>query len=153
MGQTLSSCAPCLSGAQTNEDETPYGGSLRSQFRTLKKGSDGHGKSEGSQGSGQNGIHINENIYESPSMSESPGAEDGSPGSVSHGKSGGSQGFGQDGSQTNENDEEKEIEQTWKFKCHFCNHSEPHNSDNALTGSEEFCPYYLRRYLSNNWIY
>ena len=65
MGQTLSSCAPCLSGAQTNEDETPYGGSLRSQFRTLKKGSDGHGKSEGSQGSGQNGIHINENSYES----------------------------------------------------------------------------------------
>ena len=118
MGQTLSSCVPCLSGAQTNEDETPYGGSLRSQFRTLKKGSDGHGKSEGSQGSGQNGIQINENIYESPSMSENPGAEDGSPGSVSHGKSGGSQGFGQDGSQTNENDEEKEMFD-WKFICHL----------------------------------
>ena len=76
-------------------------------------------------------------------MSEVPkDSEDGSPGSVSHGKSGGSQGFGQDGAK-NEKDEE-----TWKFKCRFCNHSAPHNSDNALTGSEEFCPYYLRRYLN-----
>ena len=78
-------------------------------------------------------------------MSKNPGAEDGSPGSgsVSHGKSGSSQGSGQDGSQTNEKDEE-----TWQFKCHYCNHSAPHNSDDALTGSEEFCPYYLRRYLN-----
>ena len=64
-------------------------------------------KSGGSQGSGQNGIQIDENIYESPSCTEYPGA--GSQGSVGHGKSGSSQGSGQNGNQTNENDEEKPI--------------------------------------------
>ena len=49
-----------------------------------------HGKPGGSQGSGQNGIQINENIYESPSPTEYPSA--GSQGSVGHEKSGGSQG-------------------------------------------------------------
>ena len=76
-------------------------GSLRSQSGTLKEGSVGHGKSGGPQGSGQNEIQINENIYESPTLSEYPGA--GSQGSVGHGKPGGSQGSEQNGSQTNEN--------------------------------------------------
>ena len=87
------------------------------------QGSVGHGKSGGSQGSGQNGIQVNENIYESPSPTEYPGSQGsgqngnqtnendeeksigaGSQGSVvGHGKSGGSQGSGQTGSQTNEN--------------------------------------------------
>jgi hypothetical protein len=83
--------------AKNEEDSFSHGksgGSLRSQSGTLKEG-----KSGGSQGSGQNGIHINENIYESSSFSENPVA--GSPGSVGLGKSGGSSGSGQNGSQTN----------------------------------------------------
>ena len=61
----------------------------------------------------------------------------------------------------------QEIKQTWKekietnegkvvsavdpkFKCRFCNYSAPHNSDVAFTGSEDFCPYYLRRYIKPN---
>ena len=68
-----------------------------------------HGKPGGSQGSGQNGIQIDENIYESPSCTEYPGA--GSQGSVGHGKSGSSQGSGHNGNQTNENDEEKPLPQ------------------------------------------
>ena len=82
--------------AKNEEDSFSHGksgGSLRSQSGTLKEG-----KSGGSQGSGQNGIHINENIYESSSFSENPVA--GSPGSVGLGKSGGSSGSGQNGSQT-----------------------------------------------------
>ena len=50
-------------------------------------GEDGSSSLEKSGGS--QGIQINENIYESPTLSEYPGA--GSQGSVGHGKPGGSQ--------------------------------------------------------------
>ena len=96
--------------------ESTFGGSLRSQYGPLKA------SSVGPQGSGQNGIQKNENIYESPSMSEYPGA--GSQGSVGHGKSEGSQGSGQNGNQTNENNEEKPI------------HENPILSENSGTGSQ-----------------
>ena len=36
------------------------------------QGSVGHGKSGGSQGSGQNGCQTNENIYENPSLTGNP---------------------------------------------------------------------------------
>ena len=92
--------------------ERPFGGSLRSQYDgPLKAGSVGNGKSG-----------TNENIYESPSMSEYPGA--GSQGSVGHEKSEGSQGSGQNGNQTNVNNEKKPI------------HENPILSENSGTGSQ-----------------
>ena len=83
---------PQMGGEDGSSSLEKSGGSLRSQSGTPKEGSVGHGKSGGPQGSGQNGIQINENIYESPSLSEYPGAG-----------SQGSQGSGQNGSQTNAN--------------------------------------------------
>ena len=86
---------PQMGGEDGSSSLEKSGGSLKSQSGTLKQGSVGHGKSGGS------GIQINENIYESPTLTEYPGAD--SQGSVGHGKSEGSQGSGQNSNQTNEN--------------------------------------------------
>ena len=104
LGKSGGSQGSGQNGSQTNgndeEKSIPREGPSLSENPGSKNEEDSvsHGKSGGSlksqTGTPQgNGIQINENIYESPNLSEYPGA--GSGGSVGHGKSGGSQGSGQ----------------------------------------------------------